>query len=177
MKLKPVVLSLATALAISACSKQPDVPAAPAATPAGDQAAPAPTESATDAVAGTVVKTCNIETVDSQGFKPTPPTVAAGSKVRVTGWIIDASDKSVPSEVTVQLLGRNGPDHVEAPIAMWRARPDVVSAQNADAGLKPGFSVDVNLKALPPGDYSIYLLSSNAGGDFKCDVGRGLSIR
>jgi hypothetical protein len=52
-----------------------------------------------------------------------------------------------------------------------------VSAQNADAGLKPGFSVDVNLKALPAGDYSIYLLSSNAGGDFKCDVGRGLSIR
>jgi hypothetical protein len=175
MKIQMALVGFTAIMLVAACNKQPGQTSGNAAIPAqGEQSAqPVPTTPGAPAV---VVKTCNVEKVDAQEFKPSPPMVTADSTVRLSGWIIDERSTSVPGKVTVQLVAKNGGPTREQPVTMWRDRPDVARAHNSDAYLKSGFSVDVNLKGLPAGDYVIGLLSEGSDGVSKCDVGRRLVI-
>jgi hypothetical protein len=167
------ILLLLGIVLLGACDGSNPSPATGAATTAQGE----PATAASRAAAPALVKTCNVETADKQSFKPGPPVLRVDSRVRFTGWAIDATAHGIPVKPTLRMISSDGVIVSEAPIGMWRDRADVVAANGGDeAYLKSGFSVDVDTKDLAPGTYSI-TLGYTADPAVACDVGRRVELR
>ena len=166
--MKKTLVLLSAALLLAACSN--DNNKAADTSTAATTAAPGATPKA-----GSPIKTCNIETAAAKPFSSTPLVVTAGGKVRFTGWAIDTQEHAVPKAAVLLLASADGSVTRDAPIVMWRARPDVVAKNGDDAAYQEsGFSVDVPTSGLAAGSYAAMVRYSDGR---TCDVGRHVTVQ
>lgn len=159
---------LSAALLLAACSEGGKEPAA---TPA----ASAPQPAASQAASAPKITTCNIETVANAPFKGAVPPLPTHGRIRFTGWAIDTEAHNVPKTAVLHLVSADGTVTRDAPIVMWRTRPDVARANGNDAAYQDsGFSVDLVTDHLAAGNYDVTIRYSDAK---SCSVTRRVTVQ
>ena len=121
---------------------------------------------------------CNIESMNGQTFDPAVPATSADKATEVTGWLIDAKQKVVPTDVLVRVESEAGDKAWEQAVTSWGDRGDIVTAQGGVAAYqKSGFNVRLDLGDLTPGAYNIYVLYGAEGQQTACGVGRRFTVK
>lgn len=179
MSMTRIALAAALTVALAACGKtdEHDQQAAAAA-----QAPAAAATSAPMSMTETPVRTaslaskttdCNLESVNGVGFEGAVPSVPRNAPVVVMGWLVDVAGGVVPSKARVRIESADGASAWEQPISEWGDRGDVVAAKGNNAAFqKSGFASTLQIGALPPGQYAIYLAYDASAGEAACAVGR-----
>jgi hypothetical protein len=181
-----IVALLLSALALSACGERPAQTPAPQATPTAvaeppaTPTAPEPTTSmsitdvrVTDDTAG--VTSCNLETANGNPFEGATPSVPHAEPVSIVGWLIDEPARSVPTEVKLRLQSGDGASAWEQAVVRWGDRPDIAAAKGQEF-LVSGFNADLDVAALPAGEYAVYLAFATPEGERVCGFGRRLAL-
>lgn len=121
---------------------------------------------------------CNIESVNQKLFEPSTPTIAVADGAKVTGWLVDTTQKVVPSHVLIRVENEAGDKAWEQAVANWGDRGDIVSANGGvQAYQKSGFDVQLELGDLPAGNYNVYLAYDSNGAQVGCGVGRRFTVK
>lgn len=131
-------------------------------------------------VALTPAKTCNIERIDGKKFSSAPIDVRKSSAVTtLTGWVADVDQHSVPTSADLRFfLGSDKPHVWKVTIQPNVKRNDVVKSLGGDnAFTNSGFSVIVDVRELPLGDYRVFMVFGDRGALKVCDNGRVISVK
>jgi hypothetical protein len=190
MNMTRLALVAAVALALTACGKTEDhdqaVATGPAPAESVAQAAPSTPESAPMSVVETPVRIaslaskttdCNLENVNGAALEGDAPSVPRNAPVTVAGWLVDVAAGAVPSKARLRLENADGTSAWEQPISEWGDRPDIVAAKGNNAAFqKSGFTTTMQVGALPPGTYAIYLAYDASAGESACAVGRHITL-
>lgn len=177
---------LTSALLLSACGEQSPPAAAP---PSASASAPAPavpvaTPEATTSMSVTDVRvaddaasvtTCNLETVNGSPFEGGTPSASRAEAVSIVGWLIDEPARIVPTEVKLRLQSADGTQAWEQTVERWGDRPDIATAKGQEF-LASGFNADLDVAALPVGEYAVYLAFATPEGERICGFGRRLAL-
>jgi len=176
------ILTAASIIGISACSKEqpenaaPEAEAPPASTPAAPAELPASIGTSfaaltdVDTASLQKVKTCFLDTINRQGATATAP---VNSPATFSGWIIDENGHG-PSSLAVVLSGTKVYAVKGSPSV---PRPDVAKALGkADVG-NAGFNVSVRLDGIDPGTYTVSLLQPGRRGPVACDTQGSLTVQ
>ena len=181
MKISKILLAASIALASSGCTDhQKHADAQEGATPA-QPAAKRMSMTVTDArILKLAQKTtdCNIESVNGVGFEPAVPSVTSEKTAKVSGWLIDANQKVVPTDVRVRVETEAGDKAWEQPVTTWGDRGDIVTTHGDVAAYqKSGFEIPLDLGELSTGSYNIYLVYGAPGREVACAVGRRFGVK
>lgn len=174
-----LALTSSLALALAGCGNSTPLPAASSSASTGAAGSAYTPSTATFATIpasqlqqGTTVTSCNVDTVNDKpaGSEPLPH---AGTAT-FTGWAADGDAGKVPAGVQLVLKGTQ--DYaVNAATGM--SRPDVAAANHKPALTSAGFSVNADLSAVAPGQYSVVLLFSASGKHFQCATPHKLTVQ
>ena len=184
------VLGIAcVAFALSGCGNSTPEPAAPpvssnapavavAPSPAPVAAVPAsPAQGAFATLSAQVASAaarngpdCNLDAIDG---KP-PGLIARTSRPLFLGWAADSATKSVPPSVMLVLKGAQD-FAVQAPTGY--PRNDVAQATKQPAFARSGFSVQADLAAVTPGQYSVTILEPVGGQTIACSPGKQITVQ
>ena len=115
----------------------------------------------------TLFDTCNIDNVIGASKEGSLWTTTVGSDLTVQGWAVDATKKTAPSELIVQLIDSSN-NVKETWMAKYDTdRPDVATVFSNAALTRSGFNL--NIGTVPqPGLFKIQLGSKNGGQDQIC---------
>ena len=180
MSMTRIALAAALTLALAACDKtdEHDQQAA-AAAQAPAASAPMSVVETPVRIAGLASKTtdCNLESANGVDLEGVAPSVPRNAPVVLTGWLVDVAAGVVPAKARLRIESADGANAWEQPISEWGDRGDVAAAKgNVAAFQKSGFSTTLQVGALPPGTYAIYIAYDASAGEAACAVGRHLTL-
>lgn len=121
-------------------------------------------------------KSCNIEYANDTLFWPDQPTASRAKTVVISGWIIDESTKTVPTNLKLRLQTANAVSAWEQDVVTRTDRADVAKRYNEEAYLKAGFRVNLDIPDFAPGDYVVYLAFDTPAGEAICGIGRRFTV-
>jgi peptidoglycan/LPS O-acetylase OafA/YrhL len=117
---------------------------------------------------------CNIESVDASLFM-TQAMPVEQTEVRVAGWFVSEHSKRSGLPATLRLRTEDATQGWETEVHTWMHRPstkDFVKAMDDNLG----FSVWLDLSALPPGRYRMSMAFEEGGKRYLCNHGRTLDL-
>ncbi len=94
----------------------------------------------------------------------------------VAGWAVDHRNRTVPSEVSVELVSVDGKERVTGAARRGTKRPDVAKAYNNPAYDGGGFDGGVNVDKAKPGRYSIRIVQKSGATSLSCNLNRAIEI-
>lgn len=186
------VLILSIAVTLAACSEPaPPVPEPAPIEATPDEAAPIESNIAPAQVYGfrlspaddryppgelalRKVDACNIESVAGNAYLGTEPVVVSRSAaVAVNGWLFDRTHSTLAVGTSLVIEKNDRSQRWEAIGVTRVARQDVVDGNGLTADLlDSGFTVELDMSTLEPGEYHLFLAYDAAGEHVICDNAR-----
>lgn len=136
---------------------------------------PQPTKARQHAFHG--VSSCVLASINGHNYQTTF-SVEHGTTIGLGGWLIDKVDGTVPQQAWI-VLARSGGDSpvFQSPIEFHEKRPDVTEYfGNKHDYDNSGFIAEISTRALPAGDYHLYIVFDANGTFYTCDNGRYLTV-
>lgn len=121
------------------------------------------------------ISSCNIEALGKTVFGEAPLDVTEKSST-VSGWVLSAVSRKSGVPAQLRVLNMAGTVGWQVPITGWVARPDVISTMHAIDSGNVGFSQAVNFKAIPRGQYHVFVTFKDAGQVYSCDKGSMIRV-
>lgn len=125
-----------------------------------------------------LIKSCNVEGVDGALFAAEALTIPRKGTHEISGWVVDADNRSVPQDLKLILAGvgvTGGTWTNQTPV--WVERKGVAETRGYGPELNnSGFSFTVDTSVVPAGTYHVYVISSGTKGLVVCDPGRQLTL-
>lgn len=119
------------------------------------------------------LKTCNLEGVDGASFQGQKIPVSSAKSARFVGWVV-APELASPRYV-LRFEDKATSHYFQATFVPSVDRPDV-AASLGDKAAHAGFTLDLDLKSLPPADYHVYLAALDGVALHACDNGRSVIV-
>lgn len=121
---------------------------------------------------------CNIEAVNDTLFDGKPVLLSMSQRHDIKGWLVDPLEKSTGKKLRLVLAEVGNTAEVWTTESVNRiSRTDVAQVRAYPSTLTDsGFSFEVDLRMLAPGDYHVYVLLINADAAAVCDPGRQIRI-
>ena len=121
------------------------------------------------------VDSCNIEALNDQAPGEKPLAIRSNGRLRLEGWVVDASNpKSAPEHVFMLLQAVASDSRWYGKISSRVPRVDVVKAKGS--ALLSGFRAGLDLSQIPRGEYRVLVAFWQEGPLQVCDVGRRILI-
>jgi hypothetical protein len=121
------------------------------------------------------VNSCNIEALNDQPPGEKPLALRLNGRLRLEGWVVDASNpKSAPEHVFMLLQAVASGSRWYGKISSRVPRVDVVKAKGS--ALLSGFRAGLDLSQIPGGEYRVLVAFWQEGPLQVCDVGRRVLI-
>lgn len=180
-----LALTLAGAVLLSACGKDPAVDpesSAPGAPAAGTQAAAASIGLAPRLdpnivpPVGNGQAKCNIETLAGQLLEAPPPVISKASAASLVGWYVDVAGKNTGHGLKLVIHNQDHSKNWVVPVSERTDRKDVADSIDGSAEyVKSGFSFALDFRSFPSGYYGAYLTDNLASAGV-CALGRTFGL-
>ena len=121
-------------------------------------------------------RSCNIESAGGLRFASEQPRLTRSETIGIQGWVIDELTKTVPDNVKLRLQTANAVSAWEQAVTDRTERSDVAAHYGEPSYLKSGFTVNVDVPELAPGDYVVYLAFDSPHGEAICGIGRRITL-
>lgn len=95
----------------------------------------------------------------------------------VSGWAFDDRSRSVPAEVSIELLSSDGKVSVTGAAARGTKRPDVAKVYGSEEYIAAGFDGAVNVEKAPLGRYSIWIIQKSGATQLSCNSTRFVELQ
>lgn len=123
------------------------------------------------------VGSCVLASINGRHYDA-PVSVKRGTTVGLGGWLIDKVDETVPQQAWI-VLAKSGENSLvfQSPIEFHEKRPDVTEYfGNKHDYDNSGFIGEISTRALPAGEYHLYIVFDAHGTFYTCDNGRHLTV-
>jgi len=94
----------------------------------------------------------------------------------VSGWAFDDRSRSVPGEVSIELLSSDGKTTFTGAAARGTKRPDVAKMFGNQSYIDAGFDGGVNVEKASPGRYGIWIVQKSGAKQLSCDSKRFVEL-
>jgi hypothetical protein len=119
------------------------------------------------------LKTCNLEGVNGTSFQGQKVPVSSAKSARFLGWI--AAPELASPRYVLRFEDKAASRYFQATFVPAVNRPDV-AASLGDKVAHAGFTLDLDLKPIPPADYHVYLAALDGTALQACDNGRSVIV-
>ncbi len=119
---------------------------------------------------------CNIDKINGEkAGAESPVRVQNASDFTVSGWVVERGSMTRPQAV-LRLQEVNGGRAWEIGVGPGTSRGDVGRHLKVEGLRDAGFEVQMDLSAVPPGEYALSLNHYSGGHQFTCDKGARIIV-
>lgn len=119
---------------------------------------------------------CALDVINGAAAVPVTK-IRQPATLTVVGWAVDHRNRTVPSEISVELVSVDGKERVIGAARRGTKRPDVAKVYNNPAYEGGGFDGGVNIDKAKPGRYSIRIVQKSDATSLSCDLKRAVEIQ
>lgn len=121
---------------------------------------------------------CNLEGVDGILFTSDQIVVSKSTQHEISGWLVNPLEKSLGNDLKLVIAGVGTTPGFWTSQSVSRIERAGVAKTRAYAPelTNSGFSFTVDMKELVNGEYHVYVMLANAGGNAVCDPGRQIKV-
>ena len=118
---------------------------------------------------------CALDAINGAAAVPVTK-IRQPATLTVAGWAVDHRNRTVPSEVSIELVSVEGKERVAGAVHRGTKRPDVAKVYNNPAYEGSGFDGGVNIDKAKPGRYSIRIVQKSGATSLSCNLNRAIEI-